>query len=75
MPGPARAGAMIFARDAARLAEFYGAVLGMRQLHARPELIVLESPDMQLLIHAVPAHIALDPEGNVFQVRESTTAR
>ncbi len=120
---------MIFAKDAARLAQFYGKVLAMEQLHARPDLIVLQSPDMQLLIHAIPPHIAstfeiasppepreetaiklfftvpsiagarqvvaglggevhgqvwqgpgfsacdaIDPEGNVFQVRESGNA-
>lgn len=58
MAGPARAGLFIYAVDAPRVAAFYAAVAGMQQLHARDELIVLESPDIQLLIHAIPPHIA-----------------
>ena len=58
MPGPARAGALIFAKDLERLAGFYRTLLQMEQLHARPELIVLQSADIQLVIHAIPAHIA-----------------
>lgn len=58
MPGPARAGALIYAKDLTRLADFYTQVLQMEQLHARPEIVVLESADMQLLIHAIPPHIA-----------------
>jgi len=30
----------------------------MKQIHTKPELIVLQSPDMQLVIHAIPAHLA-----------------
>ena len=129
MSGPARAGALIFAKDAERLADFYCGLLAMKRIHARPELLVLQSPDLQLVIHAIPAHIAqtfeitappepreetaiklfftvsgiarareavarlggvvhdqvwqgsgfaacdaIDPEGNIFQIRESTSA-
>ncbi len=129
MSGPARAGALIFAKDVARLADFYRQVLQMERLHAKPELLVLQSPDMQLVIHSIPAHIAqsfeitsppqprdetaiklfftvpsiewargvvaglggavhdqawqgkgfaacnaIDPEGNIFQIRESAAA-
>ncbi|MBN8489016.1 MAG: glyoxalase/bleomycin resistance/dioxygenase family protein [Burkholderiales bacterium] len=58
MPGPARAGLFIYAVDAPRLAAFYEAVAGMRQLHQADGLWVLESPDIQLLVHAIPAPIA-----------------
>jgi predicted enzyme related to lactoylglutathione lyase len=58
MSGPARAGALIFAKDVERLADFYCQVLQMKRLHAKPELLVLQSPDMQLVIHAIPTHIA-----------------
>lgn len=58
MSGPARAGLFIYAVDAPRLAAFYEAVAGMRPLHQADELWVLQSADIQLLVHAVPAPIA-----------------
>lgn len=58
MPGPARAGALIYAKDMHRLAGFYEAVLGMRTLHATAELMVIESPDFQMVLHALPAAYA-----------------
>ncbi len=58
MSGPARAGVLIYARDIERLAAFYETVAGMARMHATDELIVLQSPDLQLLVHRIPAHIA-----------------
>ncbi|HEY1091342.1 MAG TPA: VOC family protein [Burkholderiaceae bacterium] len=58
MPGPARAGALIYAKDLERLSAFYQQVLGMRLLHADAEHHVIESADMQLIVHAIPSHIA-----------------
>lgn len=58
MPGPARAGLFVYALDAERIAAFYQAVIGLQRLHATPELIVLDSPDIQLLVHAIPAAYA-----------------
>lgn len=58
MPGPARAGLFVYAKDTERLARFYEAVGGFQRLHASPELIVLESSDIQLLVHAIPEPIA-----------------
>jgi hypothetical protein len=58
MPGPGRAGLFIYAVDSARIASFYEAVAGMTRLHETHELIVLESPDIQLLVHAILLHIA-----------------
>lgn len=128
MSGPARAGLFVYAKDLERVAGFYAAVAGMERIHGDGSLIVLQSPDIQLLVHQIPAHIAaeieitsppepreetalkffftvpslaqartrarelggdvfdenwpgpgftvcnaIDPEGNVFQVREATT--
>jgi catechol 2,3-dioxygenase-like lactoylglutathione lyase family enzyme len=110
MAGPARAGLFIYANDMDRIAAFYVAVAGMVPLHRAEDLTVLQSPDIQLLIHRIPPAIAagititvppqkredmalkffftvanlaenwqgsgfvvcnaMDPEGNVFQVRE-----
>lgn len=55
---PVRAGAVIFAKDAALLAEFYRDVLAAEVLHQDPAHVTLQSADAQLVIHAIPAHIA-----------------
>lgn len=58
MPSPARAGALIYAKDIERLSSFYRELLGMQLRHADAEHHVIASADMQLIIHAIPAHIA-----------------
>jgi len=58
MPGPARAGAMIYAHSLTRLSDFYQRVLTMKRLHASAEHHVIESADLQLIIHALPEAIA-----------------
>jgi predicted enzyme related to lactoylglutathione lyase len=60
MSGPARAGLFVYAQDLVQLASFYEAVAGMSKLHEDGELIVLQSPDIQLLVHQIPQHIAAD---------------
>lgn len=57
MPGPARAGALIYAMKLERLSGFYQRVLGMDLLKADAEHHVIESADMQLIIHAIPSPI------------------
>ena len=58
MSGPARAGCLIYALNLSTLAGFYETVLGMKRLHATEEIVVLQSPDMQLLVHAIPPQYA-----------------
>ena len=58
MPGPSQAGALIYAKDLACLSHFYQTVLAMQLLVADAEHHVIESADIQLVIHAIPAHIA-----------------
>ncbi len=58
MPGPARAGLFIYAKHTERLASFYQAVAGMSRLHAVDGFVVLQSPDIQLLVHQIPPPIA-----------------
>ena len=60
MSGPARAGVFVYAKDLERVAAFYERLLGLRRLHARDEIIVLDGPDLQLLVHAIPAEYARD---------------
>jgi len=58
MSGPAAAGVLIYAKNLDLLAQFYAQILGMRELHRRDEIVVLQSAHLQLLIHAIPAPIA-----------------
>lgn len=51
MSGQARAGLFIYAKDAERVSKFYESIAGMTRLHKADELTVLESLDIQLLVH------------------------
>lgn len=63
MPGPARAGALLYAADIERIASFYQQLLAMMRLAASAERIVLESPDFQLLVHALPPQVPAPSAG------------
>lgn len=56
MPGPARTGVLIYAKDLVAVSSFYEQVLGAKILHADDEHRVLQCPDVQLIIHAIPEH-------------------
>ena len=58
MSAPARAGIFIYAKDPDRLSDFYQSVLGMTTGHRTDQMIVLRSPDLQLIVHAMPPHAA-----------------
>lgn len=58
MPGPARAGALLYARDPGLLSHFYRTLLQMEIRSQSDELIVQENADIQLLLHAIPAPYA-----------------
>ena len=58
MSGHARAGAVIYAKDLSRLAAFYRDLMQATALHEQPDHVVLQSADLQLIIHAIPPHIA-----------------
>lgn len=58
MSSPSRAGIFIYAKDLDRLSGFYQSVLGMTAAHRTDQMIVLRSPDFQLIIHAMPPHLA-----------------
>ncbi|MBV7415928.1 Glyoxalase-like domain [Aeromonas encheleia] len=58
MPGPARAGALIYAKDLGRLTHFYRTLLQMEILSQDEGFVVLENRDIQLLLHAIPDAIA-----------------
>ena len=53
-----KSGAVLFGKDLARLASFYERVAGLTATHREVGVVVLESPYLQLIIHALPARIA-----------------
>lgn len=53
-----KSGAVLFAKDAQRVAAFYEALVGMKVTLSSKDIIVLESPGHQLVVHPIPAKIA-----------------
>ncbi|MES2949634.1 MAG: VOC family protein [Pseudomonadota bacterium] len=51
-------GAVVFAKDLACLAKFYAELLSMAVVRSAPDHVVLESPHIQLVIHAIPEQVA-----------------
>ncbi len=51
-------GAVIYAKDITSLARFYAELLSMAVVHLEPGHTVLESSDLQLVLHGLPQHIA-----------------
>ncbi len=58
MSASARAGVLFYAKDLTRVSAFYERVLGAKVVHADDTHRVLRSPDAQLIVHAIPPHIA-----------------
>lgn len=55
MGGPARTGLLIYAKNVVVVSTFYEQVLNASVLHADEEHRVLQSPDVQIIIHAIPS--------------------
>ena len=53
-----KSGAVLFAKDIARVAKFYTEIAGMQVVHSEAGLMVLESNHFQLIIHGIPKDIA-----------------
>jgi predicted enzyme related to lactoylglutathione lyase len=53
-----RAGAVVFAKDLPRVARFYEELLGLTVVHGDADHAVLSSPDVELVIHAIPKRVA-----------------
>ena len=60
MSGPARAGLFLYAKDSERISKFYESIAGMSTIHKTEDLTVLESPDIQLIVHKIPSQISRD---------------
>ena len=58
MSAPARAGIFIYAKDPDRLSAFYQSVLDMSPAHRTDQMVVLRSPDLQLIVQAMPPQVA-----------------
>ncbi len=55
---PVSAGAVLYAIDIERSGAFYEAVVGLAETQRDADFLVLERGGFQLVVHAVPAHIA-----------------
>jgi predicted enzyme related to lactoylglutathione lyase len=76
MSAPARAGVFMYAKDPDRLASFYQSVLGMTADHRTEQMTVLGSPDLQLIVHAMPQHVASQVTiANPPQLRENAAIK
>jgi predicted enzyme related to lactoylglutathione lyase len=53
-----KSGAVVFAKDPQRVARFYEVLAGLEITHSGKEIIVLESPGQQLMVHPIPAKLA-----------------
>ena len=53
-----KSGAVLFAKDLPRVAKFYEEILSMTVVLVNHNLIVLESAQFQLVVHAIPEQIA-----------------
>jgi predicted enzyme related to lactoylglutathione lyase len=58
MPAAVGSGTLIYAKDLALVASFYRVLLSMSEVHASDELVVLRSPNCELIVHRIPVHIA-----------------
>ena len=62
MTAPARAGVFLYAANLDRLTGFYKAVIGMTEAHRTDQMVVLRSPDLQLIVQTMPAQVAAQVE-------------
>jgi len=58
MPDQLKPGAVLFAKDIARVARFYAELVPMTATLVQADLIVLECDHFQLVVHPIPQHIA-----------------
>lgn len=68
------ASAVLFARDARRVARFYTAVFGAIPVSEDESRVALDLRGFRLVIHAIPAHLAKDVEIGDPPVRREMTA-
>jgi len=52
-----RAGAVVFAKDLARMSAFYGSVFGLKGVRAADDHVVLGGPSFRLVVHRIPEQL------------------
>ena len=57
-----KAGAVVYAKSIARVSAFYSGVVGLEVVYSEADHVVLESPVLQLVVVAIPEHIAASIE-------------
>ncbi len=67
---PDHSGAVVFAKRVDRLTAFYRDVAALVVTHEEPGLVVLEGNGVQLVLHAIPPHIA-----DTFEIADPPVAR
>ena len=55
-----RSGVLVYAKDMHAMSTFYEAVLAMRVVSAEADHRILASDDAQIVLHAIPPHIAAE---------------
>lgn len=60
MTTPARSGVLIYAKQLDPMSAFYQRVLAAQEVHADAQHRVLRSADAELILHAIPPHIAAE---------------
>lgn len=60
MPSPAKSGVLFYAKNLLAVSAFYEKLLNAKVLHTDEMHRVLQSPDAQLIIHAIPPQYAQD---------------
>lgn len=50
--------AVVFAKDVAKLARFYGDVAGLEKVHSDSDHVVLDGGHFQLVVHGIPKKVA-----------------
>ena len=74
MSSSTNAGAVVFAKDIVRVAKFYEELFSIPAVHSERDHIVLESPQCQLVVHAIPKKVADSIEITVPPTRRTDTA-
>ena len=69
-----RSGAVLYAKDVARIVHFYSTVLPLRVTDRKRDYVVLESPGFQLVVLKVPHDVASSITLNVPPTRRANVA-
>lgn len=74
VPNPFTAGAVVYAKDIAKVSAFYAGVTDLAVTHSAQDHIVLESTRLQLVVVAIPARLAATIHVTVPPRRREDTA-